>query len=268
MTWSAPGQAISEWEHLQVRKNTTDRIQSLPAPSGGVDKAFRFEVRKDDFAVNDACGLIGSGWRAGGVGPHEQESNRTIRYEWNTLFEQGFPGSPVDSSGHEVWVLFTQWHQKDPSTGDSPPIAFIIQNNKLRLVLTKVDNTNPDPAHSVEVNRYDLAPFSTGVWHHWRAEIRWALKDGSIKVWHDDSVVQDLAHVQTVFPISPGQLDQPGDSYLKVGLYRKPVDPPAGPWVVWHDEFKRLEQGNAGPLPHPSGTLPMCPTGTLTPSIN
>jgi hypothetical protein len=261
VTWSAPGQAISEWEHLQVRKNTTDRIQFLPAPSGGVDKAFRFEVRKDDFAVNDACGLIGSGWRAGGVGPHEQESNRTIRYEWNTLFEQGFPGSPVDSSGHEVWVLFTQWHQKDPSTGDSPPIAFIIQNNKLRLVLTKVDNTNPDPAHSVEVNRYDLAPFSTGVWHHWRAEIRWALKDGSIKVWHDDSVVQDLAHVQTVFPISPGQLDQPGDSYLKVGLYRKPVDPPAGPWVVWHDEFKRLEQGTAGPLPHPSGTLPMCPTG-------
>jgi hypothetical protein len=48
------------------------------------------------------------------VGPHEQESNRNIRYEWNTLFEQGFPGSPVDSSGHEVWVLFTQWHQKDP----------------------------------------------------------------------------------------------------------------------------------------------------------
>lgn len=265
VTWSALGQDVSEWQSIQVRMNTQDRIQSLPAPSGGTDHAFKFAVWNDDKAVNNSCGSTGDGWRAEGVGPTEQASDRTIRYEWNTLFEQGFPGSPVDANAQPIWVLFTQWHQKDPSTGNSPPIAFIVQDNKLRLVLTKVDKTNPNPNQSMEVGRYDLAPFSTGVWHHWRAEIRWSLTDGSIKVWHDGSVVQDLAPVQTIFPTSPSQLDQPGDSYLKVGVYRKPVKS-TEPWVVWHDEFKRLDQGSASQLPRPPFKSPICPTET--PSIN
>jgi hypothetical protein len=42
VTWSAPGQAISEWEHIQVVKNTTDRLQSLPTPPGGTGNAFSF----------------------------------------------------------------------------------------------------------------------------------------------------------------------------------------------------------------------------------
>jgi hypothetical protein len=217
---------------------------------------------KDELPVNNDCVEIGGGWRAEGTGPHEQASDKLIRYEWNTRFEPGFPGDPLDAGGQQIWMVFTQWHQKDPADknpriGVSPPIAFIVDKNELRLVLNRVDNAHPD--QSVEVGRYDLAPFTTDVWHHWRAEIRWSLTDGSVKVWHDGTVVQELAHVQTIFPDpdSPGQLDKPGDSYLKVGLYRKPMDHP-GPWVLWHDEFKRLEQGNAAQLPHSPSKLPTC----------
>jgi hypothetical protein len=74
----------------------------------------------------------------------------------------------------------------------------------------------PGEAHeSVQVGHYNLVPFKADVWHRWRAEIVWSLKNGSVKVWHDGNVVQDLPNVQTVFPVSPSQLDQPGDSISK-----------------------------------------------------
>jgi hypothetical protein len=273
VTWSAPGQAISEWEHIQVVKNTTDRLQSLPAPTGGTGNAFKFTVLdQDQLPVGDKCQTIGGGWRAEGVGPHEQPSNKVIRYEWNTRFENGFPESPVDASPQKnpVWVIFTQWHQKDPANsqtpaiGSSPPIEFIIEKGMLKLHL---NSASSQPGPSIEFAKADLAPVSPGTWHHWRADIQWSPTDGSVKVWHDGIVKYDSTNpkvqVQTVFA-DPDSTGEPGDSYLKVGLYRKPVDGP-GPWVIWHDEFKRLEQGNASPLPHPSGTLPVCPTGT--PSI-
>jgi hypothetical protein len=264
VNWSAPGQDISEWHNIQVRNKTTDRIQSLTAPAGGIDRAFKFSLWNNDVALTSSCGGTGDGWRAEGIGPTEKVSDRLIRYEWNTWFEQSFPASP-SANGQAIWVVFTQWHQHDPSTGRSPPVEFVVQDGWLRLGLNRVDNANP--AESVRVGFYDLAPFKADVWHHWRAEIRWSLTDGSVKVWHDDNVVQDLPNVQTVFPISPSQLDQPGDSYLKVGVYRQPL-PSTEPWVVWHDEFKRLEQGNPAQLPHPHGKLPNCLTATETPSIN
>jgi Polysaccharide lyase len=140
--WSAPGQDISEWHTIQLRKNATDRIQSLAAPSGGTDRAFKFAVWNNDVAVNNSCVDIESGWRAEGRGPTEQVSNRTIRYEWNTWFEQSFPGNPV-ASGQPIWVVFTQWHQKDPSTEKSPPIEFIVEDGWLRLGLHRVDPAKP-----------------------------------------------------------------------------------------------------------------------------
>jgi hypothetical protein len=263
VTWSAPGQDISEWHSIQVRKNTKDRIQSLEAPPGGTDRAFRFAVGNNDVAVNNSCGDVPSGWRAEGLGPTEQVSNRPIRYEWNNWFERSFPGNPA-TGGQPIWVVFTQWHQRDASTGKSPPIEFIVEDGWLRLGLNHVDPVNP--TESVREGPYNLAPFKAEVWHHWRAEIVWSPKNGSVKVWHDGNVVQDLRQVQTVFPVSSLQVGRPGDSYLKVGVYRKPVMS-TEPWVVWHDEFKRLEQGNASPLPHPLGKLPMCLSPAETPSI-
>lgn len=262
VTWSAPGQAITEWEHVQVVKNTNDRLKSVPAPTGGTGNAFMFTVlNQDQFAVGDKCQTIGGGWRAEGIGPHEQPSNKIIRYEWNTRFENGFPVNPVDASGNSVWVLFTQWHQKDPTgtnpaIGSSPPIEFIIEKGMLKLRLNRASQPGP----STEFATVDLTPVNPGTWHHWAAEIQWSPTDGSVKVWHDGMIKYDSTNpkvpVQTIFP-DPDSPGQPGDSYLKVGLYRKPINAP-GLWVVLHDEFKRLEQGNASPLPHPSGTLPTC----------
>jgi hypothetical protein len=96
----------------------------------------------------------------------------------------------------------------------------------LKLHLNRVDLAHPNTS-STEFAKADLAPVSPGMWHHWRADIRWSPTDGSVKVWHDDVVKYDSTNlkVQTIFP-DPDSTGQPGDSYLKVGLYRKPVNGP------------------------------------------
>jgi hypothetical protein len=65
-------------------------------------------------------------------------------------------------------------------------------------ISSAVSVTSADPSKCVEVGRFPLVPFKAEVWHHWRAEIRWSLTDGSVKVWHDDTVVKKHAKVQTV----------------------------------------------------------------------
>jgi Polysaccharide lyase len=85
-----------------------------------------------------------------------------------------------------VWVLFTQWHQKDPNgtnpaIGSSPPIEFIIEKGMLKLRLNRASQPGP----STEFTTVDLAQVSPGMWHHWAAEIQWSPTDGSVKVWHD-----------------------------------------------------------------------------------
>jgi hypothetical protein len=77
VTWSALGPAISEWEHIQVLKNTNDRLKSVPAPTGGTGNASMFTVLdQDQFAVGDKCQTIGG---AGALRALDRMSNRPTR---------------------------------------------------------------------------------------------------------------------------------------------------------------------------------------------
>jgi len=229
-TWSAPGETIAEWQALQVKANTTDRIQSVVAPPGGNGHAFRFEVRDDDVAVNAKGQEIPGGWRAEGIGPTEQPSRTAVRYEWNTLFDEHYPE-------FASWQLFAQWHQQDEnSVGSSPPIELIIEQSKIYLHLNRFDPEHPD--ESLDGGKHLVADLDRGSWHKFRIEIRWALADGSIKLWHNDKQITDLTNVQTLFPLRDNT-SAPGTVYFKMGLYRNAVKI-GQPCVLFHDEVKRL----------------------------
>jgi hypothetical protein len=232
VTWQAPGESTNEWRSVQ--SVAPDRFQSVSAPPGGIGRAFRAEVRNDD--------LVKDGWRAEGVGPEESASDRVVSYEWATWFP---PDYPVDDPGAgHIWQVITQWHQQDgaESTGTSPPIAFIVHGEDIRLHLHRVDPSNLGT--SLEVGQYPVATVDRETWHRFRMEVRWALKGGSIKLWHGGNLVPlplpgDL---QTLFPLR-SQLQVAGTTYFKMGLYRDRVTTPptVPPFVIYHDEIRRAE---------------------------
>lgn len=243
-SWAAPGDALSEWASVQVPAGTTDRLQSVPAPSGGVGRAFQVHVRDGDVAVNSGGQPIPGGWRAEGIGPTEAESSQVIRYEWNTRFDPQYPTNPVGTDGKPIWQVFAQWHQGDGEAGSFPPVAFIIENGGLWLDISKI-NPN-DPTTSIDLPNHRVADLDPGQWHHFRVDVKWSLTHGCIAVWHDDKLIHESPDIATLYPAgtSAPKVSQPGTVYLKMGLYRKPTSTgPAGTkFVLHHDEVKRLAE--------------------------
>jgi hypothetical protein len=230
-TWAAPGESLTEWNSIQVPAGTTDRLTIVPAPLGKSPHALRAEVRDGDVAVNSAGQPIAGGWRAEGVGPVESQSSQTVRYTWSTMLDSAYPVDPVGTDGKPIWQVITQWHQGDNDQGASPPVAFIIVGEQIRLHLNRADGT--------EVGQYAVAPLDRGTWHDFQMDVRWALTGGSIKVWHNGTPVLDLPSVPTLFPQQQNP-SLPGTAYFKMGLYRKAVTTPTtGRFVVYHDEVRR-----------------------------
>jgi hypothetical protein len=244
--WAAPGESLSEWNSIQVKAGTTDRLMIVPAPLGKSPHAVRAEVRDGDVAVNPYNGQpIAGGWRAEGVGPVESQSDQTVRYTWSTMLDPAYPVNPVGSDGKPIWQVITQWHQGDNDQGASPPVAFIIVGEQIRLHLNRPDGT--------EVGQYPVAPLDRGTWHDFQMDIRWALTGGSIKIWHNGILVQDLPSVQTLFPQRQNP-SLPGTAYLKMGLYRKAVTTPtSGKFVLYHDEVRR--SAPVAPMTGPQAVL-------------
>jgi hypothetical protein len=228
-SWAAPGESLSEWSSVQVPAGTTDRLSIVPAPLGNSPHALRADVRNGDVAVNPAGQPIAGGWRAEGVGPTEQsQPSRTVRYTWSTMLDPAYPVNPVGSDGKAIWQVITQWHQGDNDQGASPPVAFIIENDQIKLHLTRPDGT--------DAAKYVVAPQLTrGAWHRFQMDVRWGLS-GSIAVWHNGDPVVPPTPAQTLFP----QLNssQPGTAIFKMGLYRKAA-PVTGQFVVYHDDVVR-----------------------------
>lgn len=236
-TWSAPGNNVSEWRSLQIPADPPARVRitSPPTPKSGT--ALRAEVRDGDVAVNSAGMPIPGGWRAEAVGPEEAASEQPVRYEWSTLLDTSYPANPIGSDGRPIWQVITQWHQGDADVGGSPPIALIIVGDEIRLHLHRSDPA--DPNNSVEVGQYPVATLARGTWHDFRLEVRWALTGGSAKIWHNGLVAADVQNIQTLFP-SRANAAVAGTTYMKMGLYRKASPVGAGPFILYHDEARRL----------------------------
>ncbi|MGH3807664.1 MAG: heparin lyase I family protein [Pseudonocardiaceae bacterium] len=160
----APCNSLSEWRSIQVPAGTTDRLQIVPAPLGKSAHALRAEVRDGDVAVNSKRDPIAGGWRAEVVGPTETQSSTTVRYTWSTLLDPTYPANPKGSDGKPIWQVITQWHQGDADKGASPPIAFIIVGEEIRLHLNKPDGT--------EVGQYRVADLARGTWHDFQVDVR------------------------------------------------------------------------------------------------
>ncbi|MEU0883352.1 polysaccharide lyase [Lentzea sp. NPDC005914] len=237
-TWSAPGNNLSEWRSLQMPADPPARVRiaSPPTPKSGT--ALRAEVRDGDVAVNSAGMPIPGGWRAEAVGPQEVSSQQSVRYEWSTLLDASYPVNPIGADGRPIWQVITQWHQGDGDVGGPPPIALIIVGDEIRLHLHSSDRA--DPNRSVEVGQYPVATLARGTWHDFRLEVRWALTGGYVKVWHDGQVVADVQNVQTLFP-ARANAAVAGTAYLKMGLYRKASPVGSGPFILYHDEVRRLQ---------------------------
>ncbi|MGH3687762.1 MAG: polysaccharide lyase [Pseudonocardiaceae bacterium] len=181
----APCNSLSEWRSIQVPAGTTDRLQIVPAPLGKSAHALRAEVRDGDVAVNSKRDPIAGGWRAEVVGPTETQSSTTVRYTWSTLLDPTYPANPKGSDGKPIWQVITQWHQGDADKGASPPIAFIIVGEEIRLHLNKPDGT--------EVGQYRVADLARGTWHDFQVDVRWALSGGTVKVWHNGQPVPGIS---------------------------------------------------------------------------
>jgi hypothetical protein len=156
-------------------------------------------------------------------------------------------------AGKRTWQVITQWHHGKYEQGVIPPIAFTIVGDNIFLHLSK---------HNIEVGQWPIATLDRGTWHDFRAEIRWHLTDGSIKVWHNGqrqtfqpqpqpggqppyppNATDTLTHLETLFPPTPGSTVAPS-AYLKAGLYRRgDATKPPGPYIIYHDEFSRYTEG-------------------------
>jgi hypothetical protein len=229
-TWTAPGNSLSEWYvRQQPAPPTPARLTIATPPAAGNGTALRAELRDGDVAVNAAGRPIAGGWRAEVVARPDFASPTPVTYEWSTLLDRSYPTVPAG-----VWQVITQWHQGDGDTGGSPPIAFIIVDDRIKLQLHRTDAAG----QSVEIATYDVAPLDRGTWHRFRMEVRWSLSDGYVKVWHDGQQKVNRAGIPTLFPPRAGS-GAPSSAYLKLGIYRKAV-PLGATFVIYHDEVRRL----------------------------
>jgi hypothetical protein len=271
-TWYAPCNDLSpgvEWSSIQVRKGTVNRLISVAVQPPKNGNAMRAEVLDGDVAWNPKANggkgaEIPSGWRAEAVGPTEYSSDSDVRYDWSTMLDPNYVNDPRIAAGNDAgkrtWQVITQWHQGDHDQGASPPIAFTIVGDNIRLHLDKHDPADQD--NSIEVGQWPVATLDRGTWHDFRAEIRWHLTDGSIKVWHNGQrqtfqpqpqpggeppyprkATDTLTGLETLFPPKTGSAEAPS-AYLKAGLYRRgDATIPPGPYVLFHDEFSRYTEG-------------------------
>jgi hypothetical protein len=154
-TWSAPGNAISEWQCVQVPAGTSDRLRIATPPTPKNGTAFRAEVRDGDVALNCGHTATTSGWRAEAIGPMEVASQLPVLYEWSTLLDSSYPVNPIGADGKPIWQVITQWHQGDADVGGSPPIALILVGDEIRLHLHRSDPA--DPNSSIEVGQWRVA---------------------------------------------------------------------------------------------------------------
>jgi hypothetical protein len=237
-TWSAPGNSLSEWRSLQMPADPPARLSIVAPPRTKNGTALRAEVRDGDVALNPHGAPIRGGWRAEAIGPQETASTQPVRYEWSTLLDAAYPMNPTGTDGKSIWQVITQWHQGDADVGGPPPIALVLVRNEIRLHLHQSDPTNPDG--SVEIGQYPVATLDCGNWHDFRLEIRWALSGGYVKVWHNERLAADIQDVPTLFPTRKYP-STPGTVYLKMGLYRKASTVGMGPFVLYHDEARRLQ---------------------------
>ena len=151
---------------------------------------------------------------------------------------------PIDLPGDgHIWQVITQWYQQDEDvTGVSPPIAFIVVGEEIRLHLHRVDPSDLDT--SVEVGQYWVADVDRGTWHHFTAEVYWALEGGSISVRHNDDALRTWDGIQTLFPLR-SQPRVAGTAYPKMGSYRARIPSP-GNFEIHHDEVQRLSRPDDG----------------------
>jgi hypothetical protein len=83
---------------------------------------------------------------------------------------------------------------------------------------------------------FDDANVLSGVWPQ--------LTAAGVRVFYSNHGAQLLTGLATLFEHQSGKPGQP-QTYLKAGLYRKPAATnPDGPYVLFHDEFSRWEQGS------------------------
>jgi Polysaccharide lyase len=233
-TWAAPGNSLSEWQsRQQPAAPTPARLTIATPPTTTSGTALRVELRDGDVAVNSTGQPIAGGWRAEVVGPREFASSTPVRYEWSTLLAASYP-DVTGSSG--IWQVITQWHQGDSDVGGSPPIALIIIDDEIRLDLHAPDPANPDA--SVRIGQYTVANRTKGSWHAFSLEVRWALSNGYVKIWHNGQLAEEITNIPTLFPPRPDSTSPPS-AYLKMGLYRKAV-PLAATFVLYHDQVRRL----------------------------
>ncbi|MEJ2865343.1 heparin lyase I family protein [Actinomycetospora flava] len=252
---------VVDFESVQVRKDTTDRLLSWPVRPAKSGNALRAEVLQDDVAWNPDANMgkgadIAGGWRAEAVGPTENQSNHSVRYEWSTLLDPSYAVDPRLADGTRTWQVIFQWHQGDKDQGGSPPVAFIIAGDHIYLDVHTVKS-----GASVQVGQWPLATLDRGTWHDFAAEIKWHRTDGTIKLWHNgqavtfapvaspaspgtmfpSSATDTLANLTTLFPPKAGS-SRPSSVYLKVGLYRRAANTtPSQTFVVYHDEICRYE---------------------------
>jgi hypothetical protein len=284
---TTPGQ---EFVWAQVPKNTTDRLTSFPVQPAKNGNAMRVDVRHGDVAWNPYANggngaPIPSGWRAEVVGPTEYQGDRPLRYQWSTMFDPAYVTDPrIDdpddpNNGKPIWQVIFQWHQGGSDRGSSPPVGFIIVGNNILLDLHRHDPANE--LRSLPVGEWPVATLDRGTWHDFSAEIRWHQTDGSIKVWHNGVPVtfspqvppdlpgqppyppettDTLTGLETLFPPQTSST-KPSSAYMKAGLYRKGVNTtPAGPFILYHDEFYRYEQGLVVmPIPIPAALRKLMP---------
>lgn len=236
-TWFAPCDSLSEWRSRQVPAGTSDRLQIVPDPAGAQNnKVLRVEVRDNDVAVNGAGNPIPGGWRAEVVGPDEDGSGRWARYGWSTMLTSDYPVNPVGADGKAIWQVITQWHQGDSDVGGSPPLAFIIVNDEIRLHVHRSDPNNPN--NSLEVGQYFVTGLGRATWHKFEMDVRWAVADGWVRVRHNGVQKVDLKGIQTLFPPRAGAT-RPPSVYLKMGLYRKATPAGSGRFVLYHDNVQK-----------------------------
>ena len=260
--WHAPCEDVTtfkkEFLWFQVVEGSNDRIRSevppqhLPTHAG---PAMRVEVMHGDYAWNPwSMKEIPGGWRAEARAWTEHESDKVISYRWSTMLSPEYPqnpqvadpNAPPERQGKPIWQVITQWHQGDNDPGTFPPVAFIIEGDKIKLDLNRLKEGTSE---SEEAGEWPVCDLDPGEWHHFRADIRWHRSEGTVQVWHNEAPVefdvngekvQQLTGRSTVYALE-NQSSTP-EVYMKIGLYREAwMTESPGAFILYHDEVYREE---------------------------
>ncbi|MFG2195987.1 polysaccharide lyase [Streptomyces sp. NPDC048639] len=203
------------------------RVAKAPDPVRAGEYSSRFELRKDDPAINGGTRSELSGDFLDG----EQW------YGFSTYLKDWDPDQASD--------IVTQWHQHW-DVGSSPPLSINTRKGHWEISQNREDHQE----------QTDLGAYETNKWTDWVIHVKWSSgDDGVLQIWKDGKPVEGFEDRK-----GPNTYNDDRGNYMKIGIYKwpwsqgKPSDTDRR--VLFHDEVRVMGEDGSYEAVAPAGGTP------------